>query len=157
MNPTHAYINDTGDIECIFPSGYPINSTHELPKDFFSRGWYIWDNGFKDDLENWKKSKIKEANELRNIKLYNGCNTPKGTIDSNLKSRQLLASIQLEALSNPLYTVKITLQNNTMVFCNVTEIISISSAIRAHDQSTHEECVAFKNIILKATTIRTDL
>src|SRR6476469_1963354 len=112
IKPTQAIMNAEGHIEVVFPEGYDAEDLLDLPADYYTRGWYKWDNGFVDDLEGWRAQVNKSANLKRDNILYSGYDTSIGTIQTDLQSRQMLYTIKLDSMisTDENYSVDITLK-----------------------------------------------
>jgi hypothetical protein len=139
-----AYIHD-GTVQFVFPEGYEESSLVDIPEGMnISRGWYIWDGTqIVDDLPNWRLWVQQEANNRREIELYLPCETPIGTIDATPQSRQILYTIKFATMMDPIYTVELTLNNNTTMTCNNSDIDSVLLALRERDDFIHSK---YKNI-----------
>lgn len=152
-------INHEGDLEVVYPGGYDESELIDLPEDFLSRGWYKCVNhAIVDDLDSWREYVRSTANSKMERETYfEGCMTPKGRIDCDDGSRQILYAIKFQMLIDPNYTVEFKLMDNSTVMCHSSDIDGMISSIRGQDEAVHTKYSDIKSQADNSSEIIPDL
>lgn len=157
-NPTHVIWRES-TVEFVFPDGYDPVNLSELPEDYDAR-YYVPDYAtqtFVLDLTNAKEVMIKAINTKKQSVESGGALTPLGVVDTDpisLTKLQGAVTMGMLSLQNAQpFEQMWTMQDNSNVLHDATQIIQAGMATAQHISNCHSIALSLKEAVRNATTI----
>lgn len=159
--PTHALLNDQGEIDqIVFTDGLPEGSNLiELPSDYWLKPmlWIVADQSFVENVELVRDTKWAIVKARRDQAECGGCSTLYGRVDTNeaaklnLNGAVTMAQIALSSAQS--FSIQWTMADNSIVTLDANQMIVVGVAVGQHVNACHDVARQLREQIAAATSI----